>query len=476
MKGAGLCHSLLSFCLEKMRKYTCDNRINRTYEDFDEHSFILKQILHNVFEEEVWVSINEESEDIQSLNELAVPTRVAKLNILTRRMLDYDQSFFSEASEHRPEGYRPYFYSFIIYMDSQSDLNSYDKLREMGEKWFIASFSGNPFSGWHEYQGEIESSASPVTYRKHRLYISDTELDRTTKAEIDKTYTIAPSSHDFLVADHIKTLLDNVRFTASRVYCVGNANLIRLSGNSPSGTFHALYDVGYHHKQYPDETRMKYGAAVRDFKKVVPNVVFLSHWDDDHIMGCVYGCHELFDCPWFAPEITKTNAVNAKRLAAYLTSKNKLTIIERNRAARKLADIMTPHSAISFYLGENVSKNPISKENCGGMVIEIKNRSHGDFVESLFCGDVPYEAVKTVIWNLRNIGYDYLLVPHHGSNMNYRSLKVKKNAAAVVCGNGGPRRPDGTHRNALEAGGKGYRVRVTEDSPQSWIDLNLECK
>ena len=97
----------------------------------------------------------------------------------------------------------------------------------------------------------------------------------------------------------------------------------------------------------------------------------LSHWDDDHIMGCVYAPEKLFECPWIAPEIVKKNAISAKRLAAYLTKKNKLTIIQRNSAARKLVEIKNPDSTITFYVGAN-KKFILSKENCGGILVEIK--------------------------------------------------------------------------------------------------------
>lgn len=100
-----------------------------------------------------------------------------------------------------------------------------------------------------------------------------------------------------------------------------------------------MFDVGYHQRSHPGGSRMKYGAAVRSFQKVIPNAVVLSHWDDDHIMGCVYAPEKLFECPWIAPEIVKKNAISAKRLAAYLTKKNKLTIVQRNSAARKLVEI-----------------------------------------------------------------------------------------------------------------------------------------
>lgn len=460
---------------------TSDNELSAQQEEK------IKAIFDNALREEVWVSLNEEYEedqedqDICNSEELESFNRIIKLNVLTKSMLEYDRSYFSENSIENIEKYKLYFFSYIVHIASSSDI---EKFNQMGNEWFKASFSEELFLKrneypWYEYHGEIESSASPVIYRKHKIYISDEKLDDDIVNEINAAYRIAVPTQDCVVANRIQTLLKDVQFTSSRVYSVGNGNLINIKGIVNNGIvnnneFNAIYDVGYHQKQHPSDKRNKYGGAVRSFKSVVPDVVFLSHWDDDHIMGCVYARKELFECPWFAPQITKKNAISAKRLAAYLTVKNKLTIIERNDKARKLVDVTTANSTISFYLGENKKKQTISRENCGGMLIEIKNSRNTNIItESLFCGDVPYEAVKKVIWDARRAGYDNLLVPHHGSYMCCHSLKIKNQAIAVVCSNNSTNRPNSNHKAALEAGGTGYNVQITENSIDSWIDLDL---
>lgn len=435
-----------------------------------EHNSKIKEIFHRALSEDIWVSIDEFNEDIDQLSELETPYKAAKLNILTQSMLDYDRAYFSESSVGKPIDYRPYFFSYIIYMDPRSDREAYGTLRNMGDKWFIARFSKK--AGWHEYQGEIESSASPVIYREHKIYISDAALDSEIVDQINLAYNIVGTSSDQDIKKQLISLLQNVQFKSSRIYKVGNGNLINITGCQGTQEFNMVYDAGYHSRQYPNDKRRAYGGAVNSFKTVIPNVVFLSHWDDDHIMGCVYARSELFDCPWIAPEIVKTKAISARRLASYLTVRNKLTIVARDKNARLLAKICTSNSTISFYLGENKSKQTITKENCGGMVIEITTHANGNTIESLFCGDVPYEAVKTVIWNRRTTGYDYLLVPHHGSNMDYTSLVAKHPATAVVCGNGSSNRPLAAHKNALT--GKGYHVKVTQNATKHpWIELRF---
>lgn len=445
------------------------------------HTCKVKELFCHALSEEIWVSIDELNEEICQESELRTPYKVAKLNVLTRSMLEYDHSYFSEDSVAKPEDYRPYFYSYIIQANSSSAEKAYERLRKMGDRWFLASFSKKFVDEqkrqgkWREYQGEIESSASPVIYRKRHIYISDINLDPAIVNEINHTYKIKGPTPDRDIEAKLTALLKGVQFTSSRVYAVGNGNLINITDDKKGKGFNLIYDVGYHSRQCPYDKRFTYGAAVRSFRHIVPNVVFLSHWDDDHIMGCVYGRSELFDCPWVAPEIVKKSAISAKRLAAYLSTKNKLIVVKREDTARRFAKVVTTNSTVSFYLGENKSKQSITKENCGGMVIEIVTRTDEQTVESLFCGDVPYEAVKTVIWGIRSKGYDNLVVPHHGSAMECGSLKIKQPARAVVCGNGSKSRPEGGHREALEASGAGYQVEVTEYAKgHPWIDLELQ--
>lgn len=445
----------------------------------DEHARKVKELFHSALSEELWVSVDELNEELWQKGgqrrEQEGPYKVAKLSVLTRSMLKYDRSHFSESPNANIESYRPYFYNFIIYVDSPDDRAAYGRLREMGDKWLIASFSKKASVEWHEYQGEIESSASPVTYQEHKIYISDKSLAPAIVKEINKTYSIIASpTPDKDIETQLTSLLHDVKFESARVYNVGNGNLINIIGSKSSQTFNLVFDVGYHSREHPYDKRFTYGAAIRSFKRVVPDVVCLSHWDDDHIMGCVYGRSKLFDCPWIAPEITKKNAISAKRLAAYLTAKRKLVVVKREKIARRFARIITSNSTAFFFLGENKWKQTITQENCGGMVIEIVTQAllNGPVVESLFCGDVPYEAIKAEIWNKRVEGYDNLLVPHHGSAMEYRSLKIKKSAMAVVCGKGVDNRPHEKHREALEASGMGYHVEVTGHAKvHPWIDL-----
>lgn len=444
----------------------------------DDLNSIFKKIL---YEPEIWVSVYDLNEEISDLSELETLTKVAKLNILSRDILAYDEKLLQENTEQQDRNSpRMYFFSYIIYMDSKFDKAAYLHLKEMKDNWYLASFLKE--SPGIEYYGEIEHSGSPVVYHNRAIYISDQLLAANVLDEINRTYNekIVDAIEDQDVENKLKKFLQDVHFTTARVFKVGNGNLINLSGvnEKTNCKFETMYDVGYHHKEHPYDKRKRYAWAVRIFGKINPDMVFLSHWDDDHILGCVYSKRNLFDCSWVAPEMQK-NAIGARRLAAYLSVKGKLTLIKRSSAKdRKLTTIVGKHGEISFYLGQNVSKNGLSKENCGGLVVEIVNRNSktGNETESLFCGDVPYKAIENVVWKSRTNGYDNLVVPHHGSKMNYTPLKIKKMGTAVICCNNSKNRAAMEHKNALKGTSKqpGYHICLTELVQKYCIDLNLD--
>ena len=455
---------------------------NSTMKEIDE----LEQTFKNTLREELWVSVYDLNEDILDLKELEVPTRVAKLNILSQSIMSYDQVLFGKTHDDQETNPRMYFYNFIIYMDSTSNRENYQRLRNMKDNWYYAGFEKGSWGT--EYKGEIERSGSPIIYQKHTIYISDRSLSDHDWQDINDKYDeeITSVSEDRLVIGRLNILLKDIHFSSANVFKVGNGNLIQIKGKNENTKcdYNAMYDVGYHYKEHPYDKRNRYGYAVRAFRRIKPDIVFLSHWDDDHIMGCVYAQKDVFDCPWIAPEITK-NAIGAKRLAKYLSVKGKLILIKRDsNKDRKLTTVKSKNKdrKISFYLGQNKRKNGLTKENCGGLAIEIINETTNGRVESLFCGDVPYRAIETTVWNSRKVGYDNLIVPHHGSKMSYNPLKVKSSGKAIICCNANANNPQNNYRpvvahvNALQgaSGNQGYKVFLTEHASGHCIRIKLD--
>lgn len=455
----------------------------------------LEQVFKNTLREGLWVSVYDLNEKTLDLKKLEMPTKVAKLNILSKSIMEYDQKLFEEAQNDREKSPRMYFYNFSIYMDSTSDRKDYQRLVDMKDNWYHASFEKGGLGT--EYKGEIERSGSPVIYQQHSIYISDCLLLNCESQKIKDEYDdrIIIASEDDFVGRYMNILLKDIHFSSANIFKVGNGNLIQIKGKNEITRceYNAMYDVGYHYKEHPYDKRNRYGYAVRAFGRIKPDIVFLSHWDDDHIMGCVYASKDVFDCPWIAPEITK-NAIGAKRLARYLSAKRKLTLIKRESQDRKLTiqksenedlelmPIKSKNGEISFYLGQNKRIDGLTKENCGGLAIEIINEAPNGLVESLFCGDVPYRAIENTVWNNRKTGYDNLIVPHHGSKMKYSPLKVKSSGKAIICCNANANNPKNNYRPVAEhvkalqgaSGNQGYQVLLTEQELRYCIRIKLD--
>ena len=91
-----------------MRKRSNTMKEKMPWEKIDE----LEQVFKNTLREELWVSVYDLNEEIVDLKELERPTKVAKLNILSKSIMEYDQMLFGEVQNGREQNPRMYFYNF----------------------------------------------------------------------------------------------------------------------------------------------------------------------------------------------------------------------------------------------------------------------------------------------------------------------------------------------------------------------------
>ena len=90
------------------------------------------------------------------------------------------------------------------------------------------------------------------------------------------------------------------------------------------------------------------------------------------------------------------------------------------------------NSTIDFqlYQGYGTAK-PITNINCQGIVVRIEIND----VATLMCGDVPYNCLSDSIIN--NNAYEYVVIPHHASNMNPQSYaaldSIKSITYPIIC-------------------------------------------
>lgn len=390
-------------------------------------------------------------------------------SILTEEMLAYDREMRSQP------GYRPYFMSFSVArnQNSESFAGHYSEELHYGSdprrRWFTAVISqygmATEENALYSFEGQIVFSASPVQFFKCNLKIIDPSIPANVLEEIDNTYSLTPKD-DTEIYKLFDDVIGNVILKVARVYKVGHGNLLRLIGrdNATKRKFAMCYDVGFQkgsHAGTGNKRYSHYNVATYTVGLSKTDMVVLSHWDDDHIMGVVGAKDALFSVPWVAPDV-EGGSVNALRLACFLEKKGSMNLVKKSDSPRPIyTSSAIPNAKILVTMGANKSKGGITPENCSGLVIA----NYRDGKNSIFCGDVPYKALDKKIWDEE---YKNLVVPHHACKMDAGVVKAVVDGKAVYCRN---EDGDTNHVEALEA--KGYVVEKTEDAPGNYIELML---
>ncbi len=385
-----------------------------------------------------------------------------KFSLVSNEMLEYDRRYLGPDNNYDIEDYKPYYISF--YVDVPADYKKFLNDNKRGT-WSKASFS--PLKDpQHIYSGIIEFSASPIKYFERKMYIEDSSLEETIVKEINNCYQVPVVTADVDIETKVNSILNNGSIDKTKVFKVGNGNLIELITSDNS---EIMFDVGYHRYYSLANKRNQYNGSITAIKHLKPKMVILSHWDTDHIIGSAYANKDFFECIWIAPELTEKESINAKRLASYVTalSKNKpdstgLYLAKREDQERIVVTYANSQTNVTLYMGHYMSKAKNSPSNCKGLVLKcINKRNDKDFI-SIFHGDVPYKCVENTLWKGTK-QCNILIVPHHGAQNDTSCIKVDKNAyqKAIVCGNKKENRPNSKHAKELED--KGFKIYITED-------------
>lgn len=360
-----------------------------------------------------------------------------RAEIVTENILQYDLENLlevqnpQEGQTHILQNYRPYMVSFLIEIPQIVELPD--------ETWYVAKFQ-NEQSGEtviiseaeEVYEGALEYSASPVQYEKGDLIIFKNKsispkilkdintLCKDTAFSITSDSTVETILNDIWGGSGIKTI---------DCYNLGKGNSDYIRGYNSR----ILYDIGYSYQEYPKRKgKYNYYRACNAIRQARPRGVILSHWDMDHIIGCVYAKQRIFDVPWIAPNLEGNGSkpsTNAYRLARYLNCLNHLYLIDRSRGALKVAHVKCYRGYIDLYLGGG-KDSKITKVNSEGLYLDIYSRD----LHIVLAGDVPYKSMEPAVWNST---IDYLHVPHHCSDMSLTDLKkyTGYGSAAIVSTN-----------------------------------------
>ncbi len=135
-------------------------------------------------------------------------------------------------------------------------------------------------------------------------------------------------------------------------------------------------------------------------------------------------------------------------VAKYLQVLKNLILVDRS-SGRRIAGVQGCVSKLELFMGEKKK----------GKDKKITDHNKEGPTGIMFAGNTPY---------------DYLIVPHHGAEMDtglLSSATGKRDGYAIICAK--PKRPDAVHKKALEK--NGYIIMTTGDAGLC-IDINLSRK
>lgn len=414
------------------------------------------------------------------------------ISLLNYSMLLYDYQALEESSENQDFYYKPYFYEFFTALSID---NGKFMDRHLGE-WLEAYFENEADSSENDYifDGEVFFSASPFQYSSKKLVIRDkkapTEVINIIKRvyELKKAIHIDISNKDTVLNPIMSRIVNGAKAEIVKVYNVGQAgcNYIYLNNGK-----RVMFDVGYSYQKKDYEVNQIHNNRFI-FSHCKPDIIILSHWDLDHILGVAFSNQNMFKVPWIAPTMGNIEpseySVSASRLAKYLSWKGILYIIDDCLNEKDIFIIDTfqlwkgtgkENGAPLKRVGKNIEVQGVkihglNKANNSGLIIKLVT----DDTDMLLPGDCEYTMLPKSIFS-HKIRYSIIVVPHHCSNMIlYRckrksKIKGKKDNAIISVGSNTykPKHPWGVHINFLkrlkykiyktnEDGLEGYMIRV----------------
>ena len=431
--------------------------------DYQEHQKVIIKLFNNALEEEqIYIHLEEIDEEDNTV----------RFSILSHDLLEYDianlNPEMSAKNIEKQDGYKPYFFTFVAtingwlkkYISKISDNFPIDD-----DYWFTASFKSEITKAANSFlEGYIVVAASPIQfdYKHRKLAVTDEKIPEVIRDSINNAYPLV-SSDLITVRKKFANAFSDVSFRRAFIYKAGHANVIRLNGAKEGQCFNLIYDIGINYGKPGKKIKTKSYFNVKDaISHFKPNAVILSHWDEDHILGIVYANDKIYECPWFAPEVNSFK-LNARRLARYLFTKNVLTLIEKDKTEKQVAQ----EGDLKIFMGRNEGTDGIDVNNCSGLVLVHEKAD----VKAIFCGDVPYKAIANELWN-RGQGYDYLIIPHHARAMTVDGIVCSnpRNGIAIYCHK---KKGDSIHIRELHR--KHYqKIYKTEDaSNNKYFSINL---
>lgn len=272
-----------------------------------------------------------------------------------------------------------------------------------------------------EINGHLMFAASPVLENDVTFHIQDTTEH--VNEEDDLTNYFLKHKSEYLNKLNNTIIDEKIPASVNCICCynIGQGNCIKLNGSNNEKIY---FDVGLtRYKAEKNQKEIK--NAIDELEHHFPDIIILSHWDTDHILGLSLWDDNVYTKRWIIPDLhslwfkidntieRKANRVSSYAFRIFLElikpeHKNVHIINEELIQTRILNKEDNNFCGIEIWTGQRKSSNGITRANNFGLIMVVKSSAH----RTILCGDCDYEIIPE---QLKNSNYDYVIVSHHGS-------------------------------------------------------------
>lgn len=280
------------------------------------------------------------------------------------------------------------------------------------------------------FHGELLFAMSPAIAKRSVIVIEDIAEDKEDLKRLYDTYNDEIKKNGIVSNNEIVGKLneifdEEIHKAKIDIYNVAQANFINCILNNKKNV---LFDVGVTRSKSDRESKAVQ-ASLNEISNILINGIVLSHWDLDHILGIAYTHNSAKNCTWIAPDFRKLYDPNkyplsVLRLCNFLIRNGKgcLCLVDTSQNNKQF--YVSKDDKISIWLGEPKSLNGINRANNGGLLLKVVNTK-----SILLTGDCE-NSIHPI--NSYSSGLDYIVIPHHGSQMSSPQATGKGDAIAYV--------------------------------------------
>lgn len=348
---------------------------------------------------------------------------IVLFSLVNRAMIEVDEKFYKDVLNKSDEisYYTPYIYGFMAKVDANNKeviKKIIKENRQQMQKGYLPCKLTTSNSGFDPSAKALRGisffSASPFIYKGRTLVFLNGDNEDIPKELLDcrsKETMKRIRNQSQIEANRLNEYLPSRRSKGIiKIYNVGQAECSYFTSNSSK----IMFDIGVDKKWlYEDGSGENVPSVIKknynDICKCSPKVIFLSHWDADHIIG-VSLLRNGFPNLWVAPDILERAAIprGAARLHNYLCYKKQLLTVLKKFNGK----LFERYDFLSIYKGNPNREN--ANNNHGIIVVISENNYRNEKI--IFPGDCEYEAWPENL-DITQHSYKVLMVPHHGAQM-----------------------------------------------------------